>query len=156
MVRSQTGSFTPIRSFGHNLCFRCSIEQCEPISDIYVLRAFQWYKEHHKPLNFDPWNCFLTFLESTGTLLQPHLELNVRMKLTLPKMGTWSPLGLPKTQSSIVGVKTPRIGMLFIPLERSWIVDVQNGLAWAIWTYVAQVMGKRRARSQTASLTPDH
>jgi hypothetical protein len=31
------------------------------------------------------------------------------MKLTLPKLGTWSPPGLPKTQSLIVGVKTPRI-----------------------------------------------
>jgi hypothetical protein len=30
-------------------------------------------------------------------------------------------------------------------MERSWSVDVQNGLAWAIWTSAAQVMGKRRA-----------
>jgi hypothetical protein len=43
--------------------------------------------------------------------------------------------------------------MFFIPLERSWSVDVQNGLAWAIWTYAAQVMGKRRTGSQTGSLT---
>jgi hypothetical protein len=35
-------------------------------------------------------------------------------------------------------------------------VDVENGLAWAIWTFVAQVMGKRRAGSQTGSLTPNH
>jgi hypothetical protein len=40
---------------------------------------------------------------------QPHFEASVRMKFTLPKVGTWSPLGLPKTQSLIVGVKTPRI-----------------------------------------------
>ncbi len=33
----------------------------------------------------------------------------MRMKLTLPKVGTWSPLGLPKTHSLIVGVKTPSI-----------------------------------------------
>jgi hypothetical protein len=52
-------------------------------------------------------------------MLQPHFVLSVRMKLTLPKVGTWSPPGLPKTQSSISGVKTPRIGVLFIPLERS-------------------------------------
>jgi len=72
------------------------------------------------------------------------------------KVGTWSPPGLPKTQSLIAAVKTPRIGVFFIPLERSWSVDVQNGLAWAIWTYANQVMGKRRAGSQTGSLTPDH
>jgi hypothetical protein len=47
-------------------------------------------------------------------------------------------------------------GVFLIPLERSWTVDVQNGLAWAIWTSAAQVMGKRKAGSQTASLTPDH
>jgi hypothetical protein len=67
MVGNQIGSFTRGCSFGHNLCFRCWIEQCELILDIYVPRAFQWYKKHHKPLSFDPWNCFLTFLESTGT-----------------------------------------------------------------------------------------
>jgi len=32
-----------------------------------------------------------------------------------------------------------------MPLERSQSLDVQNGLAWAIWTYAAQVMGKRRS-----------
>jgi hypothetical protein len=31
-----------------------------------------------------------------------------------------------------------------------------NGLALAIWTSVAQVMGKRRAGSQIGNLTPDH
>jgi len=46
--------------------------------------------------------------------------------------------------------------VFFIPLKRYWIVDVENGLAWAIWTSTAQVMGKRRVESQTGSLTPDH
>jgi hypothetical protein len=41
LVRSQTDSLTLSPSFGHNLCFRCPNEQCEPILDIYVLRAFQ-------------------------------------------------------------------------------------------------------------------
>jgi len=81
---------------------------------------------------------------------QPHLERNVRSPLTLPKMG------LLKTQNMIEGAKTPCIEVLFIPLERSWSVDVQNGLAWAIWTYVAQVMVERRAWSQIGSLTPNH
>jgi hypothetical protein len=81
---------------------------------------------------------------------------SVRMKLTLSKLGTWSPLGLPKTHSLITRVQTPRIEMFLISLERSWSVDVQNGLAWVIWTSEAQVMGKRRAGSQTSSSTPDH
>jgi hypothetical protein len=50
-------------------------------------------------------------------LSQPHFEASVRMKLTLPKVGTWSPPGLSKTQSLIAGVKTPRIEMFFTPLE---------------------------------------
>jgi len=54
LVGSQIGNLTLDPFFGHNLCFRCPNEQCEPILDIYVPRAFQWYKERHKPLSFDP------------------------------------------------------------------------------------------------------
>jgi hypothetical protein len=61
-------------------------------------------------------------------LSQPHFEASVKMKLTLSKVRTWSPPGLPKIQSLIAGVKTPRIEVLFILLERSWSVDVQNVL----------------------------
>jgi hypothetical protein len=89
-------------------------------------------------------------------LSQPHFGLSVKVKPTLPKVGTWSPPGLSKTQKTIWGVKSPHIGTLLVSLEMSWSVDVQNGLAWAIWTYATQVIGKRRAGSQTGSLTPDH
>jgi hypothetical protein len=85
-------------------------------------------------------------------LSQPHFERSVRSPLTLPKMGLGSPSGLLKTQSAIAGVKTPFIEAFFILLKRSWGVDVQNGLAWSIWTFVAQVMVQRRAMSQTAKL----
>jgi len=66
LVGSQTTSLTPNLSFGHNLCFRCPNEQCEPILGIYIPRAFQWYKKRHKPLSFGPWNRSLKFQESTG------------------------------------------------------------------------------------------
>ncbi len=85
-----------------------------------------------------------------------NIEGSVRSSLTFPKMGLGSPSGLLKTQRVIAGVKTPRIKAFFIPLERSWSVNVQNDLAWAIWTSTAQVMVKRRARSQIGNLTPDH
>jgi hypothetical protein len=62
-------------------------------------------------------------------LSQLHFGLSVRMKLTLPKVGTWSPLGLSKIQSSSSRVKKFCIDLFFIPLERSLSVDVQNGLA---------------------------
>jgi len=67
LIRNQIGSLTPGPSFGHNLCLKCPNEQCEPILDIYVPRAFQWYKKCHKPLSFDPWNCSMKFWKSTGT-----------------------------------------------------------------------------------------
>jgi hypothetical protein len=35
--------------------------------NIYASRAFQWYKERHKTLRFDPCNRSLKFRESTGT-----------------------------------------------------------------------------------------
>ncbi len=41
VVGSQIVNLTPGPSFGHNLCLRCSNEQCKPILDIYVPRAFQ-------------------------------------------------------------------------------------------------------------------
>jgi hypothetical protein len=72
-------------------------------------------------------NIFKTYLNfilkswsaSLSLLSQPHFERSVRSSLTLLKMGLGSPPGLPKTQSAIVGVKTPCIEVFFIPLERS-------------------------------------
>jgi len=66
-------------------------------------------------------------------------------------MGLGNPPGLPKIQSTIVEVKTPRIEVFFIPLKSSWSLDVQNGLAWAIWTSTTQVMVERKSGSQTKS-----
>jgi hypothetical protein len=78
------------------------------------------------------------------------------MKLTLPKWGLGSPSGLPKFQSSTAEVKTPYIGVFFTSLKSYQSVDVEDGLAWAIWTSAAHVMAKRRARSQIDNLTLDH
>jgi hypothetical protein len=50
------------------------------------------------------------------------------MTLTFPKWGLGSPPGLPKLQSWIAGVKTPRIGVFFISLENYESVDVKK---WA-------------------------
>jgi hypothetical protein len=79
---------------------------------------------------------------------------SVRMKLTLPKWGLGSPLGLLKVQSSIARVKTPCIGAFFISLERYWSLNVQNGFTWPIWASVTQVMAKRKAGNQIANLIP--
>jgi len=78
------------------------------------------------------------------------------MKLTPPKWGLRNPLGLPKLQSSIAGVKTPCIRVFIISLESYQSVDVENVLAWAIWTSITHVMAKRKAKNQNNSLTPNH
>ncbi len=67
VVESQTASLTPGPSFAHNLPFRYPNEQCEPILDIYVSRAFQRYQECNNPLRFDPSTRTLKFRESTKT-----------------------------------------------------------------------------------------
>jgi hypothetical protein len=56
VVGSQIANLTPGLSFGHNLCYKCPNEQCEPILDIYTSIAFQWYKELFKARSFDPFN----------------------------------------------------------------------------------------------------
>jgi hypothetical protein len=67
---------------------------------------------------------------SSHMMSQPHFWKSVRMTLTLPKWwGLGSPLGLSKLQSSIVGVKTPRLEAFLISLENYRSVDVENGFA---------------------------
>jgi hypothetical protein len=68
------------------------------------------------------------------------------MRFTLSKWGLGSPPRLPKLQSSILGVKTPCIGEFFISLESYRRLDVENGLAWVIWTSIAQVLAKKKGR----------
>ncbi len=62
-------------------------------------------------------------------LSQPHFWKSVRMTFTLPKWGLGSPMGLPKLQSSIAGVKTHCLEAFLISLEIYQRADVKNGLA---------------------------
>jgi hypothetical protein len=90
-------------------------------------------------------SCKNSYSWKTHFVLQPYFWKSGRMTFTLSKL-----------QSSITGVKTPRIEVFFISLESYRSVDAENGLAWAIWTFAAQVMTKRKVESQIGSLTPDH
>jgi len=56
-------------SFSHNLCCKHSNGSCEPILDIYTLRAFQWYKKLFNLMGFPP---FKWLFESLGV----HRESN--------------------------------------------------------------------------------
>jgi hypothetical protein len=67
VVGSQIANLTLNPFFGHNLCFKCPNGWCEPILDIFVSIAFQWYEELFEPLGFDSCNHFLNIWESIMT-----------------------------------------------------------------------------------------
>jgi hypothetical protein len=60
----------------------------------------------------------------------------------LEKLGIWSPLGLSNVQSSTARGKTTRIEVFLMSLERSWNVDIENGLALAIWNLQPKLWAK--------------
>ncbi len=118
VVGSQIANLTPSSSFGHNLCFKCPNGRCKPILDIYVSRAFHWYKYFFKPLNFDPCNFPLKIWESTGTPT-PKVELpwGVRVhSLTPPHTPgsmlceSWLP-SWPATLQTLALVVSSRLGL---------------------------------------------
>jgi hypothetical protein len=115
VVGSQTTNLTPSLSFGHNLCFRRPNDQCEPILEIYVPRAFRWYKERNNPLRFDPSTRPLKFQGPPGLPL-PKWELpwECECSLTLPRTS------LNSRASSLLGpqpcnpfalVASPKLGL---------------------------------------------
>jgi len=67
MVESQIVNLTFNLSFGHNLCFKYPNGSCKPILEIYVQRAFRWYKDFFNLMGFDPYNCTLKVRESIET-----------------------------------------------------------------------------------------
>jgi hypothetical protein len=63
-------------------------------------------------------------------------------------MGTWESTGTLETSKfNGRGQNTLHWGT-FISLESYRILYVENGLAWATWTFATQVMAKRKAGSQ--------
>jgi hypothetical protein len=82
--------------------------------------------------------------------------MNLDTPKWIPIMGVGVPNGFPNLQSIIARVKTHWLEEFFISLVIYWNVNVSNELASLIWTFETQVMAKGRARSQIASLTPDH
>ncbi len=67
VVGSQIDTLTPDPFFNHNLYCKYSNESSEPILDIYVLIAFQWYKELFNTMSFDLSNRSLNIQEFIGT-----------------------------------------------------------------------------------------
>jgi len=127
------GSSTPGPSFGHNLCFRCPNEQCEPVLDIYASRAFHWYKERNKTLRFDPSNRSLKFWESTET---PSPNLGVALGVwrltpshspTLLGVSDVTPgLLLARTLATPFAlVASPKLGLRHFWEDLTWIIPMK-------------------------------
>ncbi len=74
LVGNQIGNLIHDLFIGHNSCFKWPNGSCEPISYIYILWVFSWYKGLFNSMNFDPYNCILKILDSIRT--------------PTPKMGT--------------------------------------------------------------------
>jgi hypothetical protein len=105
--------------------------------------ACRWCATSHWKAPYKGYNFAMDFT-SVATLLWPSVGVKPN---TWKKVRIWSPPELLNVQSSTARPKTPCIGVFLVSFERSWSVNIENGLALAIWTSVAQVMGKRRAGS---------
>jgi hypothetical protein len=116
MVESEIDNLTPDPSFGHKLCFKCP-NGGKPTLDIYVPRAFQWYKDLLNPIGFDPCNYFLKIWESIGTLtpkmgahlgvwgfIPSHFFALPRTWNVTPKLHTW-----PAASQALALVLNPRL-----------------------------------------------
>jgi hypothetical protein len=123
------------------IIFHCVLTTC----DCQGQNNDMAWKRLKESTNKELGNCRNPTLAKCGGEVQ-HLE----------KLKVWSPPGLPNVQSSTARPKTPRIEAFLVSLKRSWNIDIENGLALTIRTSAAQVMGKRKAESQTGNLTPDH
>jgi hypothetical protein len=119
VVDSQIDNLTFDPSFGHNLCFKYPNGSCEPILDIYVSRAFYWYKELFNPMGFDPCNRPLNIWKSIKTpapKVGAHLGMcgfNLSHSPTLPgaqnvtfKLHSW-----PTPLQALALVVSPRLGL---------------------------------------------
>ncbi len=101
--------------FWHNLCFRCSNGQCEPILDIYVSIDFQWYKKLFKAIGFDSCNCALKIQESIWDSNSQHGSVKVHSFALFAFLGTCdtipeSPSWLATLQPLAL-VTSPRLGL---------------------------------------------
>jgi hypothetical protein len=119
VVENQIVKLTTDLSFGHNLCFKCPNESCEPFLIIYISRDFQWYKEILNPMAFDPYNCSLKVWESIRTLTP-----KVRTHL-----GVWG--FIPSHSPTFPGAwnVTPRLPSWHAPLQAlALVVSPRLGL----------------------------
>jgi hypothetical protein len=124
VVGSQIVNLTPDPCFGHNLCFKSPNGSCEPILDMYVLRAFQWYKERLNPMNFRPYIALWRFGNPFGT---PTPKMGVYLGVwgfipspSFALLGAWDVIpGLPSWPAPLQAlalVTSPRLRLRHVHL----------------------------------------
>jgi hypothetical protein len=106
MVGNQIANLTLSLFFGHNLwilwIFIPAIAifwSCEPISDIYIPRAFQWYKEISIQWIFIPAITFWKFRSPLGTPT-PKMGIHLRVWGFIPS----HPFALPRAWNRVPGL----------------------------------------------------
>jgi hypothetical protein len=146
--------------------------------DIMVLMKGQWVVFRHmwrkKKTHLGQWHILdvlMSLVQQQTCMMFPRVNVassngmeDVDATVTTPLWGKCEDLKSGNLESSRTPATseldnraiTPHLEVLFISLKRPWSVDVENGLAWAIWTSIAQVIVERRVGSQTANLTLDH
>ncbi len=146
------------------MCYGVVLHAHRQPTCLFAIKGRNFHCKHHVCWKFGWWEemevfevcCHILVFElgqPITTLLWPSVGV---------KPNTWKKWGFGVLWDSRMfrarqqGSKHLALGVFLVSLQRSWSVDIENGLALAIWTSVAQVMGKRRAGSQTGSLTPDH
>ncbi len=93
VVGSQIVNLILDPSFSHNLCLKCPNGSCEPILNIYVPRAFWWYKKIFNPMGFDPcdyslniWKSIMTPTPKVGSSLGSVRVHSLTLSYTLRSM----------------------------------------------------------------------
>ncbi len=110
--------------FNHNLCFKCPNGSCEPILDIYILRAFQWYKEFFNLMGLVPCNYSLKIQKSIETwtlkvgahlgvwgFIPSHSPTLSRTWDVIPKLPSW-----PAPLQTFALVTSPKLRLWHTPL----------------------------------------
>ncbi len=143
IVETQIVNLTLNPFFGHNLCYRCPNGWCEPILDIEVPGAFQWYKELFKPLSFDPYNHPLKIRESTRIQI-PNVGVPLGVwgsipshSLALPGAYDMAPrlFSWPTTLQPLALVASPKLKLQHKPFEKRHKLFEKEGSHPCYWLH---------------------
>jgi hypothetical protein len=129
VVKNQIANFILGPFFGHNLCVECSNGSCEPILNIYVPRAFAWYKELLNPMGFYPCDRSLKVRESIRTPT-PKVGMDLGVWGFIPShsltlSGAWDVIpalpSWPAHLQALTLITSPRLGLWHI-----WLMFVDK------------------------------